>query len=58
MNAVGMWLGVTGTLHTPSTPGVGLKGKNMFLLNKVMLHIIYTHPQPLGWDQNVKICFY
>ena len=61
MNAVKMRLRVTGTLHTPSTPGMGSKGQNVFLLNIVMLHIKlngmeyratckhifcpYTHPQ-------------
>ena len=60
-------------LHTPSAPGFGSKGQNIFFL---MLHIKfkgmehraprkhifcpYTHPRPLGLghDQNVKTLFF
>ena len=52
------------SLHTPSAPGVGSKGQNIFFLKVVILHIKfkgmelrhifcpYIHPPPVWSDQN------
>ena len=61
-------------VDTPSTPDEGSKGKNIFFLKVVMLHIKlkgmehrgpykhifcpYTHPRPLGRRQKVKIFYF
>ena len=45
---------------TPSTPGAGSKGQNIFSESSLAAYQIkengaYTHPWPLGWDQNGHI---
>ena len=46
-------------LHTPSAPGVGLKGQNIFFLKLVLLHIrsewIIEHHSRTYFDLGQKI---